>query len=225
MSSYVLYGGEFTRTLITQMVMAEGGIDYELRQVDIIRHEHKSSEFLSINPAGLVPALVTPEGDVLYETPAINLYLADRHQLHQVAPAISDPDRGKFLSALFYLTSELEPAMKRYFYPHRYAPLKADSEKIKHKAFEDAMARFSVIDRRLSAEGPFHLGDRFSLADLTLAYWVGNVETEAVFNTFPAIGTCVHHAISRPAIRSMGGEVGTLRDRYRTLQSRGGGIP
>ncbi|MGB5705646.1 MAG: glutathione S-transferase N-terminal domain-containing protein [Arenicellales bacterium] len=68
MSGYVLCGGEFTRTLITQMVMAEGGIDYELRQVDILRHEHKSSEFLSINPAGLIPALVTPEGDVLYET-------------------------------------------------------------------------------------------------------------------------------------------------------------
>ena len=49
---YVLYGGSFTRAIIVEMVMAEGDIAYELRNVDTTRGEHRSAAFLAINPAG-----------------------------------------------------------------------------------------------------------------------------------------------------------------------------
>ena len=48
---YILYGGPYTRALITQMVMAEGDIAHEIRSVDILNNEHRSPEFLKINPA------------------------------------------------------------------------------------------------------------------------------------------------------------------------------
>ena len=67
---YILYGGRFTRTLIVEMVMAEGDIAYELREIDIFKQQHRSPEFLAINPAGWVPAMITPEGETLHETPA-----------------------------------------------------------------------------------------------------------------------------------------------------------
>ena len=59
---YIVYGGRFTRTICVQMVIEEGGLPYELRELDILRGEHRSPEFLSINPAGYVPAMITPEG-------------------------------------------------------------------------------------------------------------------------------------------------------------------
>ena len=124
---YIVYGGKFTRTLMVEMVMAEIGIDHEMREVDTTRREQLSPEYLAINPAGWVPALITPEGDRLYETQAINLYLAERHGATHLAPAVGDPLRGLFLSALFYLADELEPAIKRYFFPHRYADGEADA--------------------------------------------------------------------------------------------------
>ncbi len=49
---YILYGGCFTRTLMVEMVMVEGDISYELLAVDILKNEHRTPEFLSINPAG-----------------------------------------------------------------------------------------------------------------------------------------------------------------------------
>ena len=88
---YVLYGGRFTRALIVEMVMAEGGIPYELRSVDIVAHEHREPAYLAVNPAGWVPALVTPAGETLYETPAINLYLAEHHRLTHLAPESPTP--------------------------------------------------------------------------------------------------------------------------------------
>jgi len=223
-SKYILYGGDSTRALITQMVMAEGGIDYELRKIDIYNDEHRSAAFLKINPAGLVPALVTPEGEALYETPAINLYLADRHGLHHLAPATTDPDRGRFLSALFYISGELEPAMKRYFYPHRYVINAADTDAMKRKALEHAMQRLQVINHRLSAEGPFHLGSRFSLADLTLVYWVSSLDDDFDGVGYPAVKNCVERALNRPAIQNMDGEIRSVISRYKQLQSQGEGV-
>ncbi|MGI9316973.1 MAG: glutathione S-transferase family protein [bacterium] len=224
MPKYVLYGGEFTRALITQMVMAEGGIDYELREIDIVNNQHRREAFLKINPAGWVPALVTPEGAVLYETPAINLYLADHHHLVHLAPATDDPDRGRFLSALFYLSGELEPAMKRYFYPHRYALEPEDSEAMKHKALTDALERLAVVNQRLNAGGPFHLGDRFSLVDLTLVYWAGCLEEDMTLEQYPAVRRCTQLTLGRPALRQLEDELRWLVTTYRQRQTAGEGV-
>ncbi len=200
---YILFGGPPTRGLITEMVMAEGALDYELRPIDIKRKEHLTPEYLAVNPAGWVPALVTPEGETLYETPAISLYLAERHDLTQLAPQVGEPQRGAFLSALFYIADELEPAMKRYFYPHRYVMRDEDTAAMKAHALRSALDRLGVIDRRLTREGPYHLGDRFSLADLTMAYWAASIEDDAALEPCPAVKRCVELVMARPKLRPL----------------------
>ena len=102
---YKLYGGTFTRALAPQMVLEEAGLPYELHAVDMASGEHRGEEFLKLNPAGYVPALTTPEGDVLHEAAAIMLYLTDRHELEDLAPQVDAPQRGGFLSKLFYFRS------------------------------------------------------------------------------------------------------------------------
>ena len=151
---YILYGGGFTRALIVEMVLAEGGIPYELRNVDIVAHEHRKPEYLAINPFGWVPALITPEGRTLYETPAINLYLAERHELTHLAPALDDPERGLFLSGLFSVTGDLEPILKRSFYPHRYVMREEDTAAMEERALAEALERLRVMEGRLRDNGP-----------------------------------------------------------------------
>jgi len=118
---YILYGGGFSRALGPQMVFEEAGLPYELRVVDIDGQEHRGADYKKLNPAGYVPALVTPEGDVLHEAAGIMLYLADRHNLNELAPLAHDPERGIFLSKLFYFTNDVQPSMKRFYYARRYA--------------------------------------------------------------------------------------------------------
>ena len=78
---YVLYGGDYTRASLVQWLLEEGGVQYEFRRLDILQGEHRTAEYLSLNPEGLVPILITPEGDILYEVAALMLYLTDRHGL------------------------------------------------------------------------------------------------------------------------------------------------
>ena len=221
---YTLFGSPFTRALIVQMVMAEGDIPYELRQIDIVQLEHRSPEFLAINPAGFVPALITPEGDTLYETPAINLYLADRHGLTHLAPRLDEPERGVFLSGLFYLAGDLEPVLKRYFYPHRYGLRAEDAPAIKEKSFETALERLGVIDRRLRDRGPYHLGERFSLVDLTMTYWATCIETGGALEPYPAVKQCMKLVTDRPKVCAWFVEVKTTIEEYTRLQACGKGV-
>ena len=197
---YVLYGGKFTRTLLVQMVLDEGEIRYELREVNIMEREHQGAGFRAINPAGFVPAIITPEGDVLHETPAIMLYLAERYGLNDLAPVITDKDRGKFLSDFFFIADDIQPEMKRIFYPHRYSPREADIEIVKARAKEIVFERFSIIEKRIAEKGPFHLGERFSLADLYLCFWIATLDLDAVTQRFPALTRLYELTRARPKV-------------------------
>lgn len=222
---YVLYGGPYTRALVTEMVLAEGDIPHELRDVDILNGAHRDPEFLKINPAGWVPALITPEGEHLYETPAINLHLSERHGLTQLVPDAMDTDRGKFLSGFFYLAGELEPAMKRVFYAHRYVVRPEDEQDAKQMAMDAALARLTVIEGQITeGGGPYFLGARFSLIDLTLAYWLGTLDTSGMHDRFPAMLKAAELVRARPKLGSYFSRLHDDKVKYANLQRQGRGV-
>ena len=221
---YLLYGGRYTRAILVEMVLAEGGLDYELREIDILAEEHRAPAFLAINPAGRVPVLVTPEGDRLAETAAINLYLAERHGLSQIAPQAGEPERGPFLSGLFFITSEFEPLMKRYFFPHRIALRDEDAAEVQARALAAARDRLAVVEQRLSAGGPHYLGDRFSLIDMTLTYWITCLTEDAPTDALPALEDCARRVRARPRLRPKFEELEAWIQEYQALVARGGGV-
>ena len=200
---YTLYGGGFSRAHITEMVFAEINQPYKLIEVDTTKGAHHAPDYLKINPAGWVPALITPEGEVLYETQAINLYLIDRHRPGGLAPAWDAPERGLFLSGLFHLAGELEPALKRYFYPHRYAPRPSDTAIIRQQSLAEIRGMFDIINQRLTAHGPFHLGPRFSLVDLVLSYWIMSLMEDNTTAGFDAIQQCLAQVTARPKLKPL----------------------
>ena len=195
---YILYGGDFTRATLIRWLLEEGRIPYENRKIDIVAGEHRSPEFLAISPAGLVPVLITPEGEALYEVAALMLYLADRHRLTELAPATSDPDRGLFLSAVFQIAGEIQPEMKRFHFPHRFSLRTEDNSGIQEQARAHVLERLGVVEERLRKGGPYLLGDRFSLADFYLSFWIAYLDAGAVCSRFASIKRLYGQVRSRP---------------------------
>ncbi len=222
---YILYGGGFTRAHMTEMVFAELGVPFKIEVVDTFKRENRSAEFLKINPAGFVPALATPEGIILFETAAINLYLAERHGAGSLAPAMDDPDRGVFLSSLFFLTDELEPALKRYFYPNRYGLRESDEKGIREKSLGYICQTLRVIDRHLIEAGPFHLGDRFSLVDLTLSFWMNSIMDRHEVSHFESINRCVSLVEERPDLHKLFVDLKERTKAYTEIDKNGERIP
>ena len=219
---YILYGGGVTRSVGAQMVLEEAGLPYELRPVDPLKGEHRTAAFVALNPAGYVPVLVTPEGQALHEVAAIMAYLADRHRLEDLAPAPEDPLRGLYLSKLFYQTNDIEPHTKRFNYPDRFSTDPADAPRIRAKALEQALERWSVLDRYLAESGPYHLGERFSLVDLHMAMWAGyGLETtDDLLETFPAVRRCYDLVAARPKVGPLLAGVREEINRWRDISGQ-----
>lgn len=198
--AYQLYGGGISRSVAVQVVLEELALPYELLEVDLRRDRHRSPEFLRVNPAGFVPALVTPDGLALHENAAIMLWLADVHPEAGLAPDPGDRRRGLFLSKLFYHSNDIQPAVKRYFYPHRYSPDAGAVPAIRARAHDAALERWSVLNRHLEENGPCHLGDRFSLLEPHMAVWAayGLGSTDEVLDRFSAVRRCFELAVERP---------------------------
>jgi glutathione S-transferase len=185
--------------MLVQWVLEEGGLEYQLRRIDILKGEHRTPEFLALNPAGLVPVLITPEGDALSEVGALMVYLADRHQLLDLAPAVNDPDRGFFLSTVFYTAGDIQSEMKRFYYPHRFSLRRADDAGIQDLAKSLILRHLDVMNTRLQKRGPYVLGARFSLADFYLSFWVALADRQVVRERFPSIVNLYDLVRSRPS--------------------------
>ena len=185
---YVLYGGDYTRASLVQWLLDEAGIPYEFRKIDLLQGENRSAEYLSLNPAGLVPVLITPEGDVLYEVAALMLYLTDRHGLAVLAPQVNELDRGPFLSAILYIAGEIQSEMKRYHFPNRFSLRPEDALRMQEQAKLGVLSRLGTMNERLSRSGPYLLGPRFSFADFYLCFWIAYLDRPLVCQRYPLLG-------------------------------------
>ena len=198
---YTLYWSPGTAAFGPQVVLEEIGADYETIFIDTRNGENFSPEFLALNPAGKVPALQIPGGPVLHEAAAIMLYLAEKHGRTDFAPAMDDPIRGEFLSTYFYLTTTVQNAHKQFYYPHRFTTDQAQTDPVKNQACFNITEDWAVIEKRLTAGGPFHFGDRYTLCDMfavMLITW--NPDPKQLLADFPGLNRCYQAARERPAM-------------------------
>lgn len=122
-----LYYAPDNASLIVRLALEEAELPYETHLVDRSISAQKSPDYLAVNPAGLIPALETPDG-VIAETAACLFWLSEQYPEAGFGPGVGDPLRGSFLRWLFYLSNTLHADLRRLFYAHRYVPAAALEE-------------------------------------------------------------------------------------------------
>src|SRR5688572_14622587 len=91
---YRLYWAPGSAAMAPHAMLEEIGVPYELWPVDL--EAPRPPDYFKLNPNGKVPTLVAKDGQAIYESAAICLYLADRHPEAGLAPALDDPLRGLY---------------------------------------------------------------------------------------------------------------------------------
>lgn len=122
---YRLHYAPDNASLVIRLVLEHLGLPFEDMLVDRTVRAQKSPAYLALNPSGLIPVLETGDG-ALFETGAILLWLADRHDTR--VPASTDNSRGDFLKWLFFLSNTLHPTLRMTFYPEQYAGPEASAQ-------------------------------------------------------------------------------------------------
>ena len=149
---YKLYWTAGSGAMTPQALFEEIGVEYEKIVIDIDNDEHKSPAFLAVNPMAQIPALVLPDGTLMTETAAILLQIVDRHPEAKLAPAPGSPERARFLRWLFFLASNVYPAVLRTYYSVRYSTDPNGAEGV--KAANRAVTAYTRQRRKVTLRWP-----------------------------------------------------------------------
>jgi glutathione S-transferase len=148
------FAPEFS-SLADHIALLEAGFDVEISPVDIeTKALHDGGSFLSINPTGMVPALVFDDGEVLTENLAILSWVADRAP--QLAPS-GLLGRYRLLEMLSFIASEI----------HKRFPIwLALQEPARSSVEADILRSFRLLATRVRKGALF--GNTFGVADAYL---------------------------------------------------------
>ncbi|OUD09308.1 hypothetical protein BVC71_11475 [Marivivens niveibacter] len=122
-TGYRLYYAPDNASLCVRLALEEMELPYETVLVDRTAQAQRSSNYLSLNPNGLIPVLETADG-VIFETGAILLWLADKHG--KLAPAHDAPTRGDFLKWMFWISNALQLTLRMTCYPEKFCQAAPD---------------------------------------------------------------------------------------------------
>ncbi|WP_342148793.1 glutathione S-transferase family protein [Methylorubrum sp. SB2] len=142
-------------------VAAHLGLGLDWREVDILKGETRTPDFLALNPDGRVPTLVLEDGRALSESNAIIGYLARGSAL---IPA-DDFAQAKMLQWLFWEQYSHEPYIAVRRFQRLY--LGRSEAEIDPKLSERGHAALTLMEGALAAQ-PFLVGAALSLADVAL---------------------------------------------------------
>jgi glutathione S-transferase len=149
-------------------LLEEMGLPYRLRGVDLLAGVEKDSEFLAINPAGFIPALV--DGDAaMVESIAIMEYLIARYGPTPLAPDPHDPAFPAYQQFLHLGEAGLGASIYFVNVCARLAPEGERQNWGARKALEVFQSRLSLVTRQL-ARAPYMAGEAFTAADISVGY-------------------------------------------------------
>lgn len=149
-------------------LLEEMGLPYRLRDVDLLAGVENDPEFLAINPAGYIPALV--DGNItMVESIAILEYLIARHGPTPLAPAPRDPAYGRYQQFLHLGEAGLAMAWTVVDCSAKLAPQDEKNNWGARFAREIFERRLGLVTRQLT-HSPYLAGDQFTAADISVVY-------------------------------------------------------
>lgn len=190
-----LYYSPGACSLSPHIVCREAGLTVELVKVDLrSKQTEGGDDYFQINPNGYVPALVTDDGSILTEGPAIVQYLADQVPEKRLAPPNGTMERYHLQSLLNFITSELHKSMGVFFNPNANAEWKE--------------AVTALLQRRLKhvndllSQHTYALGDDFTVADaylFTILSWSKPLNID--LSPWPRLSDYLNRIAARPSVQ------------------------
>lgn len=157
-----LYYAPNACSLAPHIALNEAGATYDAVKVDTRSGEQRSEAYLSLNPKGRVPTLVTDRGP-LTEVAVILGYIARTSPKAELAPA-DGFEFFKMQSFNLYLASTIHVTFAHLFRPERYADSDAAKADMRAKVPQNLSDQFRLIEDQLS-DGREWVHGRYTVSD------------------------------------------------------------
>jgi GST-like protein len=174
---YVVYGQKGTGSVPVEATLLLLGEPYKLvERAPTEKPEAgdiSDEEMARVNPMQQVPALILPNGELMTESAAILIHLADSHPGARLAPAPDDPRRPAFLRWMIYVAAQVYGQIWARDDPARLAAEEAHKAVILARTAERMADCWRIMDSQVSP-GRYILGHDLSVLDLyvtVVSHW------------------------------------------------------
>lgn len=146
----------------TRVVLLEKGIDFTPIEIDL---QSKPADFLQVSPYGKVPAIQHGNAKI-YESAIINEYL---DEVFPEPPLLPRDPEGKAIARIWidYANTRLVPAFNKF--------LRGKDTQEQEQGRREFLETLLFIEQQglgqLSGNGPYWLGETFSLIDISFYPW------------------------------------------------------
>jgi glutathione S-transferase len=183
-----------------RLILRLTGHDFRVVDLDIMKGETRTPEFLAINPNGKIPAIVFEDGRTLSESNAILFHFAEGTSFLPTDPYA----RAQVLQWMFWEQYNHEPniATSRFLLQHRELTDEVKASLQAKKA--PGEAALALMERRLAGHD-YLVDGGFSIADISL-YAYTHVAEEGGFSLepYPAIRRWITRVQNIPGFMPMG---------------------
>ncbi len=183
------------RSSRVRWLLREFDVEFSEQKMNASVGEHRSGDYLDVNPFGKVPAIVT-DNLTLSESGAILLYLLEIFDTkHHFSPDRHTGLWPTFLQWFFWGLTTLESAVFAF----------TGNQEEKERAH---LERFlAPLDNKLASQD-YLVGNSFTAADIVCAYDLGILSGAYDLNAFPALRTYLSRLFDRPAATSFARAIG-----------------
>lgn len=162
---FTVHGGRGTGSVIVEAALTLLGQPYEVVEEPALTSPGRERRAAAVNPMRQVPALVLPSGEILTESAAILIWLADRYPGARMAPTVGDPRRGAFLRWMAYVSAQIYALFWIRDHLSRLAADPAHEAVIRERTTARILHCWDMMDRQISP-GAYLLGDELGVLDL-----------------------------------------------------------
>ena len=188
------------------------GAPFRVEETPPLGERAASEDFAKVNPMRQVPALILPNGDLLTESAAILVWLAEAHPQAALGPVAGMPKRAAFLQWMAFVSSAIYALYWIRDDPSRLVGDEANQLLIKDRTKQRIADCWAVMESRLSP-GRYLLGDDLSVLDLYVAVvsrW--GPRRKGFQAAAPRMAECVERVDADPRLKALWAERMSTRD-------------
>jgi len=198
-SEFVLYGQKGAGSVAVEAALTLIGAP--LRVVEVEPRARLGEDW---NPVGQVPALVLQDGELMTESAAILIWLADAHPSARLSPPVDDARRPAFLRWMSFVSSAIYCHYWLRDDPSRGVTDPDAQAELKTRMMERIVACWGVMEAGIAPPDPWLLGADISVLDIYVAVvsrWTSRRKLHE--EVAPRIGQVARRVESHPQLAEL----------------------
>ena len=203
---YILFGAQrSSASYRVRLTLRMKQLPFAERFIDLQSGGHTTADYRAVNPQGLVPTLLAPDGTRIFQSLAILDFLEEVHPQPALLPADAS-GRARVRSLAQIIACDIHPVNNMRIRNHIRDLLPDDPQAVRLWLTHWSAAGFEALEARLSTEtqtGRFCHGDTPGYADACLAPQVYNAQlTGFDLEPYPQVRAIAAACAALPAFQA-----------------------